>query len=386
MNTIQEGGKLISEGGYGCVYYPHLDCSLKESTTNKDEYISKVQRYNDAAKNEINIGNIVKTIKNYKNFFAPIIDSCVIKDLSPLQKNYETCDILSKKNPGKKYLLMKLPYAGSQTFFKYFIEAANAKEMILNTLTTYSYLIAANQKLFEKGIIHYDLKGENIMFNSQKKVPIVIDFGLSIELDKVKNMKDLSNAFYIYAPDYYLWCPEIQYLSYLANENPYPTQDEIHDIVDNIVTSNTPLSDVCSPSFIKQYSSSLRRYLVTFLNKKPMDVFHKMREIAHTWDNYSISIMYLRVLRYLNNDGFENNDFVIFFMKLLIQNVHPNPTRRLSSKETITLFNNYSYKKNFAKSNEYTSLFKSLVTNQKKVASMVTTDERNLNSILQNKQ
>ena len=77
MNTIQEGGKLISEGGYGCVYYPHLDCSLKESTTNKDEYISKVQRYNDAAKNEINIGNIVKTIKNYKNFFAPIIDSSI---------------------------------------------------------------------------------------------------------------------------------------------------------------------------------------------------------------------------------------------------------------------------------------------------------------------
>lgn len=383
--NIMQGGKLLSEGGYGCVYYPYLDCSLEETKTNQNAFLSKVQRYNDAAKNEIKIGAIVKTIKQYRNFFAPIVDSCVVSNIKPLETKYEKCSILTKKNPTNKYLLMKLPYAGSKTFFKYFIEASNIKEMILNILSTYSYLITATKLLFEKNIVHYDLKGENIMFNTEKKVPIIIDFGLSINLKNIKNLKSLSNAFYIYAPDYYLWSPEIQYLSYIANVNQYPSKEEITEIAKNIVQNIEPLQNVCSPQFIEKYENSLSSYLLQFYNKSPMNVFNSMKNIAYTWDNYSISIMYLRILYYLNSTGFTNNDFIIFFMKLLLQNIHPVPIRRLSTNDTISIFNNYSYKKGFSQSDDYSTLFTSLLTNQKNVVSMITNDESKLNTLLKMK-
>lgn len=383
MDYIMHGGELISEGGYGCVYYPSLDCSLKESSDGKS-YISKIQRYNDAAKNEVKIGNIVKTLDHYSNFFAPIISSCPVTNLEPLKRYKETCSIFEKKNKSKKYLLMKLPYAGNKTFFKYFIEASTSKEIILNILSSYTYITAAIGKLYTKNIIHYDIKGENIMYNHVKKVPIVIDFGLSIQLDHIKTEDDLADAFYIYAPEYMLWSPEEHYLSYLANENPYPTEDEIKEIAESIVNENNALEYVCSPSFIKKYKSLLVKNLLKYLNVPPMKVFESMKQYAYSWDNYAISIMYMRVLYYLHTDGFENNKFITFFMKLLLQNIHPDPSRRFTSKDTITLFDDYAYNTESVQV-DYASLFRQLKTKQKRVISMIETDERKINTVLETK-
>lgn len=281
---------------------------------------------------------------------------------------------------------MKMPYAGKTTFFKYFIEAENIREIILNTLSTYVYLTFSIEKLYEKEVIHYDLKGENIMYNTNKDTPIIIDFGLSIHIPSIKTYDDLNDKFYVYAPDYYLWCPEIQYLSYLATIEKYPDEETIKRIASEIVEMNTPLHNICSKSFIKKYKSSLTSFLLTFLHMKPMDVFKKMRQYMFSWDNYSIAIMYMRILYYLYRDGFTDNDFILFFMKLLLQNIHPNPTRRFDCRQSIYLFNNYSFKKKYADANDYSQLFKNMVSNRKEIQSLITQDENKLNSILKKKQ
>ena len=53
-----EGGGFVSEGGYGCTYYPEISCSGKE-TTNKN-FLSKIQLNDDSAKNEIKISKLLK--------------------------------------------------------------------------------------------------------------------------------------------------------------------------------------------------------------------------------------------------------------------------------------------------------------------------------------
>ena len=40
-NTSKDGGALIGEGVYGCVFRPHLYCNGKESTGKKD-HVSKL--------------------------------------------------------------------------------------------------------------------------------------------------------------------------------------------------------------------------------------------------------------------------------------------------------------------------------------------------------
>ena len=49
-----KGGKLLSEGGYGCVFFPSINCNGSSMKTKK--YVSKIQKYDKSAKNEIKIG------------------------------------------------------------------------------------------------------------------------------------------------------------------------------------------------------------------------------------------------------------------------------------------------------------------------------------------
>ena len=42
-----KGGKLLAEGGYGCVFLPGMDCNGNLLTTQK--YVSKIQRFDNSA-------------------------------------------------------------------------------------------------------------------------------------------------------------------------------------------------------------------------------------------------------------------------------------------------------------------------------------------------
>ena len=58
--------------------------------------------------------------------------------------------------------------------------------------------------LVDMKIVHFDLKGNNIMFNEINKLPLVLDFGLSIKMDVLKS--DTSKVFLcIFTPDYTPW-------------------------------------------------------------------------------------------------------------------------------------------------------------------------------------
>ena len=62
------GGKLLSEGGFGCIFHPGINCngSIMESK----KYVSKIQRYNKNAENEIKIGKALQEVRGFENHFA----------------------------------------------------------------------------------------------------------------------------------------------------------------------------------------------------------------------------------------------------------------------------------------------------------------------------
>ena len=63
--------KLLSQGGFGCVYYPGISC---DGRTEKDpNIVTKLQRMDFNAQNEIDIGSKIKEIPNYQLFYIPII-------------------------------------------------------------------------------------------------------------------------------------------------------------------------------------------------------------------------------------------------------------------------------------------------------------------------
>ena len=62
------GGDLEAEGGFGCIFNPALNKKGQEMIGSK--YASKIQKYDESAINEINIGKVIKNINGYLNHFS----------------------------------------------------------------------------------------------------------------------------------------------------------------------------------------------------------------------------------------------------------------------------------------------------------------------------
>ena len=64
-----------------------------------------------------------------------------------------------------------------------------------------------------------------------------------------------------------------------------------------------------------------------------------MLKFGNTWDNYALSILFLRILIEIHRTIHKKNKLIILFMKLLVCNIHLNPLKRLSIELTTNQFN-----------------------------------------------
>jgi len=317
---------LISKGTYGCVYRPKINCD--GTVSEKKETITKLQNNDETAEIEINISNIVKTIENYQYFFSPIQSTCPIS-YKELNKNIlKDCTTL-KDN--KNLILMELDFVDGKDFLET-IKENTPKNGVKILLDSYSHLLKAIQLLLEKKVVHYDLKADNIMYNKKRNVPIVIDFGLSIDINKI-NPTNYHESFYGYYPDYYLWSPEIHFICYLVNREYPPTKETILDLA-RVYVKNCSALTVLSDSFRKIYEDSIVTYLQQFLTMTKEESIQKILKYYKTWDNFSLSIMYLNIIKTIFFKENKDNIFLVDFTGLLIRNISADPEKRLSIEQT----------------------------------------------------
>jgi len=366
------GGKLLAEGGYGCVFSPGINCN-GTSTKNK-KYVSKIQRYNSSAKNEIKIGKKIEELNGYEDHFVPVLKHCEIDIANIEDKEKGKCSIFKSKI--KDYVVMKLQYIEGEDFMDYLINQKNSVQLVSNIILSFNHLLKSLTMLESKFIVHYDLKGTNILYNVNKEIPLLIDFGLSVNILTITNEK-LKRIFYVYAPEYYIWPLETHYLCYLINKNKEPNSSELNDIAKMYVDNNKALQKNFSPGFLKKYKKKCVNQLELY-NKLTFD--ERVKKILKYWktfDNYSLSIMYLKFLYYININGFIDNKFIIFLSKLLLQNIDPNPDKRLSLIETIHTFNTFLYQKNINNVKTFEELTGSFINNKKTLKNEIIKDKKN---------
>lgn len=341
------GGDLIAEGGYGCIYYPSLNEFGEEETNNN--FVSKIQIINDNALNEIYIGNIIKNINGYINHFAPVIDSNNINQKKISYNNINKCSIIKSKKKQDKITILKMDYIHGTTFDQHIIDEKNNRELTFNIINSFIHISKAIKILIENKIVHFDLKEDNIMFNKKRKLPILIDFGLSRKFNNIenlsKNFDSLKKYFYIFAPQYYIWSIEIHFLCYLINVKQNVSNDDIINIVNQYIKKN-PIFNYFSPDFVLKYKNLCIQQLKYYNLFDTNNRIKKILSFWKTWDSYSLSIMFLRIICILNYTGFSKNNFTTFFSEILIKNIHPNPKKRYSIEETKFKFSKFIYDKN----------------------------------------
>jgi len=118
--------QLISQGGFGCIFYPGFNC--KGQVNNETKMVSKLQINNFNAINEILIGKKIKEFTKYEFFFLPVVSSCSMNLASLDKKSIEKCNIISNKK--SEYLLLKMPYLKNISFQKLFTNFEKKKKHI----------------------------------------------------------------------------------------------------------------------------------------------------------------------------------------------------------------------------------------------------------------
>lgn len=362
------GGGLIAEGGYGCIYYPSLNEYGEEEEVNC--FVSKIQIINDNALNEINIGNIIKNINGYINHFAPVINNTNLNKKKLRHNTFKKCSIIKSKKKRDDLIILKMDYIEGSTFDQHIIDENNNRELTFNIINSFIHLTKAIDILINNNIVHFDLKEDNIMFNDNKKIPILIDFGLSRQFHNIENLSQnlekLKKYFYIFAPQYYIWSIEIHFLSYLLNVNMNVSNDDIILIVEKYIKHN-PIFTYISPDFVIKYKNISIQQLKYYNLFQDNIKIKKLLSFWKTWDSYSLSIMFLRIICVLNYDGFSPNVFTRFFSELLLQNIHPDPTKRLSIQETKFKFSKFLYDKNINNIIHFKEVVKLFQKNKKSI-------------------
>jgi serine/threonine protein kinase len=342
--------KLLSQGGYGCIYYPGIKCDGKPQ--NNKKVVSKLQIKNDVSENEIKIGKLIMTIPNYILFFYPVISNCPVNIRSIDSKVLLECNSLysqDNNNNKDKYVLMEIPYAQNKTFYDILIGMFKSKKRIfVGLIETYTYLLDSIIILLNKNIVHFDIKNANILYNQYTSLPVIIDFGISINLTDVMNNGKLSfdiikKIFYVYSPDYYVWCLEIHVINLLINrETQTLTLTDIKEISSEYVRNNKAL-DIFSDEFRGNYLLACETYLTRYVGMDKQKTIELLFSFNNTWDNYSLSILYLKTFSLMFPRGFHKNTLILYFSQILLYNIHPDPSKRYSLEKTKHLFNDVFY-------------------------------------------
>ena len=407
-----KNNKLLGQGSYGCVYYPGITCTGK---LNKKVSVTKLQEITFYSSNEISIGKYIKKyIPNYNILYAPVIKYCIVSfqtiqksDLDILEcetifpdtinkyyKNYnqnyrynqnygynDSSSYSYKPTPeylksvlldklNTKYYLMYINYVANKSFKNYFQTNNVYNIYVVNVIKVFFILINSLNILSKNNIIHNDLHINNILIDLKYHKPIIIDFGLSIFLNKcftspnkTINFTYLKSLIFDFREDQYHVILEKRFLSFILYNKSQSYSVDIHKNFQKNVLTKSIIDLFINDSYetirnqkvihlskfeLAEYYKSLKQFYYQFLNKHKYSnyttiVVYLLKYVLNFTDLYSLvfDIYYINYIIEIKNETSSGGSKPLFdfFMLLYKKTLHPIPSMRLQHAELIHIYN-----------------------------------------------
>lgn len=360
---MKNESKVINQGGFGCIFYPSLPCKSETPNLEKAKaYISKLVERNFSSKNEIDVGNIVKKIPFYSLYYVPVLEHCTASLSKVGKKEIKKCNIIDNDNEENRiqYILLKMKYIKNIKFTEYLLTNKSKKHILNIIFDTYSYFLFSLEQLMNYEVVHFDFKWDNAVIDLKTELPVILDFGISIPIrklldhdrklggqdkeenkDKPDKYDGFRDYFYTYFPKYSLWPLEVHAMCYVLHEHSRITPESLQNLINEYIDSITAFA-IFSPDFLEKYKKLCFQTMEHLVDKSRMYVIHECLKFWNTWDNYALSISYFQIIQFISSSGFTSNAFLLSFSKILLGNVHPDPSRRSSYTTT-----RYAYKSIF---------------------------------------
>jgi serine/threonine protein kinase len=299
---------FLASGVYGCVYYPGYTC--KGVGMKKKKFVSKLTLLNDISQTEIDVGLILKKTSQYEDNFVLVERQCPIQYKS-LSEMKEGCDMIEKR---KQFVLLYSRFVRSKELYQYLKE----NTLFIRMYRCFYQLCEKISVMIESRVVHHDLHFGNILYGTESSKLYVIDFGLSMIVDKMNSSDYLKYTFSRYMPTWNWYPLEIHILSYLIQHGDL-TREVVLSAIDTYLKDHRVLN--MFKDFQKEFKRRSIEYFLSFVGRTREDCVEYLLRFWNTWDHYDIGLRFLNLYS-------ENDLHYPEYLETLLQMVHPNPEKR----------------------------------------------------------
>lgn len=194
---MHDGGSIIGQGQYGCVVDPPFLCRGQARAAAAAEHrVGKITQIVDA-ENEMRIAEVLSALSSWKLYYILPFQSCKPKR-ADRQTDWSGCSITAEQKSSALTQIIS-EFKGYKT-----LAQTDIRPPRFDFFFFFRHLLEATALMTLRGVIHYDIHGSNILFDTHG-VPRLLDFGLSF----TARAFDLSTMWKVYDPHYNQEPPEV---------------------------------------------------------------------------------------------------------------------------------------------------------------------------------
>ena len=363
---IMSNPKKVGEGSYGCVHNPPLKCRNKPYNPDPTK-VSKILTKKNA-NDELKEFKLIQSADKKEDFHLGKPTSCLPDNNMYNQVAINQCNRFNNFDI-EKYKLLLLENGGADLskiedkFKKLTLNNAN-RIRLENFWLDMARLIYGSKVLMDNGIVHHDLKQQNIVYNEKTGRVNFIDFGLMMTTKEM--LKKANGSRYPFG-EHWSFPPDILFYNYVdykkltsrkGGEKIFVLreewkkymiaseilQDDLMDINEELATGVTRMIG----AFFKTFNS---------LTNSDEDYKKFINKSFETFDNYSIGFSLFSLLKATKKliDDKLFNDLRLLFLSMMTFNVfeRPSPSEVVNKYEFILKSNGLLDKYNMRFENHF---------------------------------
>ena len=314
----------------GCVFY-FFNESVEQIKKQKIKKIHKIVKLDFFVENEL---TNQKKIDNRKNNYYLCENS---KELTITEIDEDSRKIKGKNRIKDNTILLEFEDRKIIYLKTYLKELSSSTKYILTIINFYKYLLNSINLLVNNNIFHNHINFDSIVVD-KFEYPLLTDFSFSIDYSRNNIVQYIKHFIIAYDPSYLEWPIELHILSYLlTNKLNSLSSHNIENIIHEVIKNNSILNTF-GDNIISSFREESLQYFKKYVNQSYDYILTDILQYSHTWDNYALSILFLRMLIGIHRTIEIKNKFIILFMKLLVNNIHCNPSKRSTIDLTIKKF------------------------------------------------
>ena len=311
---------------------------------NRKNKKNAVRRANLLSINEIQISEIIRTIPRFFMNFGPVLQYRDFKLAEIDNERFEKCRVMNATS--SEYFLFQYENREKmRDFWSFFDKSATKKQKIHKIIQSFKNLLQIMEKMSERKLAHMNIVPSSILFK-EDETPYLINFDQTLlfknDPNERKSNKEMeTHLFSEYNPRKIHLPVEVHMICYMNSKNLVSlSAANIETVVNDWVfgVSLSPFGKYITEEF-KAAAIFSQRGLI---NKPKYLIKQQLLSFAETWNNYSLSMIFLYLLSSLD-DEIKNHRFSSGFISILLQNISGDGSKRENETKTLEKFNDFIY-------------------------------------------